>query len=150
MRRLAALTFFNAAYIGGFLHFLYSCYPLVLRSAARSAPAGLSKRLGDEASVAHAVGCGLVDNVHNGAVYIPAFFLGVGLLQGDTWEGVQASLRREWLETYAWCTAFWLPFSSINFGLVPPSGRVRAMAAANLVWNVVIDWLAHRGPPVQE
>ncbi len=140
-RRLGALTLYDGLYIGGFLHFLYPCYPLVVRAAAPWVPI---KALTDGRSAAHGLGCACVDNVHNGLLYIPSFFLGVGLLQGDTLSDAQATLQREWLETYAWCTGFWLPFTALNFTLVPPTARVRAMAVANLVWNVCIDWLAHR------
>ena len=35
-RRLAALTAFNAVYIGGFLHFLYQCYPAVVTTTAET------------------------------------------------------------------------------------------------------------------
>jgi hypothetical protein len=31
-----------------------------------------------------------------------------------------------------------------NFRFVPSARRVQAMASANLVWSVVMDYLAHR------
>ncbi len=147
-RRLASITAFNAAYIGGFLHFLYQGYPMVVGAFASrlllpSSP--VRHRLLDERTLAHALGCACVDTVHNGTIYIPAYFAGVGLLQGDSLGEALGALRREWAETFVYCTAFWLPFMWANFSLVPPSGRVRAMATANLGWCVVIDYLAHRG-----
>ena len=132
--------------VGGFLHFLYQGYPLAVRAASRRILSPrLQKRFADERSFTHAIGCALVDNVHNGAVYTPAFFLSVGMLQGESFEAAASTLRREWVETYAWCTAFWLPFTAFNFKVVPAAWRVRAMASANLVWCVGIDYLAHRG-----
>mgnify|MGYP006090171947 FL=1 len=144
-RRVAALSIFNAAYIGGFLHYLYQGYPVAVRAFSRKFRPRLAESLANERSFSHAIGCACVDNVHNGALYTPAFFLGVGLLQGETLDMAMSTLRREWAETYAWCTAFWLPFTAFNYKVVPPKWRVRAMASANLVWCVGIDFLAHRG-----
>lgn len=140
-QRLGARTLYDSMYIGGFLHYLYPCFPLVVNAAARLMP---PKAL-DGRSVAQGFGCALVDNVHCGVLYIPTYFVCVGVLQGDSLQDAQATLRREWLEAYVGCTGFWIPFMSLNFTLVPPTVRVRAMAAANLVWNVYLDWLAHRG-----
>ena len=151
-RRLAATTVFNAAYIGGFLHFLYQTYPFaVVATARRLLPASspLRGRLLDEATLSHSHACGWVDNVHCGVIYIPAYFWGVGLLQGDSVAETSANTLREWWPTYAACTAFWVPYMSANFMLVPRELRVQAMAVGNLAWCVVIDYLAHRGeePP---
>jgi protein Mpv17 len=146
-RRLLAVSLYDGLYIGGFLHFLYQLYPPAVRVAANlvsSAP--LRKRLLNQSSFSHALGCAAVDNVHCALIYLPTFFVGVGLLQGESFDAVVTTLRREWREAYAYCTAFWLPFMSLNFLYVPASHRVRAMASANLLWNIVIDFVAHRGP----
>lgn len=146
-RRLASLTAFNGAYIGGVLHLLYQYYPTAVRMAVRASPLPLPlrMRLTDGSSPAHALGCAVVDSAHNATMYIPAFFLGVGMLQGDKLADAAGVLRREWFETYAWCSVFWVPFTFANFALVPAAGRVKAMAAANLAWASAIDFLAHRG-----
>ena len=146
-RRLRAVTIFGALYTGAFLHFLYPLFPSAVRAAANlvsSAP--LRKRLLDQTSFSHAIGCAAVDNVHCALIYLPSFLVGVGLLQGENFDAAVATLRREWREAYAYCTAFWLPFMSLNFLYVPASHRVRAMASANFFWNVIIDYVAHRGP----
>lgn len=146
VRHLASLTFFSGAYIGCFLHVLYQLYsPAVLFVAARLPPSSLKQRLVDTSTLTHAFGCACVDNVHNGGLYTPAYFIGVGLLQGDGWHHAKDNLKAEWLTTYLSCTGFWVPFMWANFRFCPPANRVQAMAAGNLVWNVVIDHLAHRG-----
>lgn len=64
-----------------------------------------------------------------------------------------ALLQGEWWPTYTSCTAFWIPFMAANFRMVAPARRVQAMAVANMFWNVVIDYLAHRqlhAPPSPE
>ncbi len=148
LRRLTAVTVYDGLYIGGVLHFLYKLYSPATRAAANilvsSAP--LRKRLLDQTTFSHALGCAAVDNVHCALIYLPSFFVGVGLLQGESFDAVATTLRREWKEAYMYCTAFWVPFMSLNFFLVPASHRVRAMASANLLWNIVIDFVAHRGP----
>ena len=147
-RRLAALTAFSSVYIGGFLHVLYQFYPLVVRGASRRLlPDGttLQKKLLNETTLLHAHACAWVDNVHCGVIYIPAYFVGVGLLQGDSASESRANLRSEWWPTYASCTIFWVPFMMGNFALLPPARRVQAMSIGNLGWSVVIDFLAHRG-----
>ena len=148
LRRLTAVTVYDGFYIGGVLHFLYKLYSPATSAAAHilvsSAP--LRKRLLDKSSFSHAIGCAAVDNVHCALLYLPTFFIGVGLLQGESFDAAVATLRREWSDAYVYCSAFWLPFMSLNFRFVPASHRVRAMASANLFWNVVIDYVAHRGP----
>lgn len=146
-RRLRAMTLFGGLYTGAFLHFLYPLFPNAVRAAANlvsSAP--LRKRLLDQTSFSHAFGCAVVDNVHCALIYLPTFFVGVGLLQGESFDAAVATLRREWSDAYVYCSAFWLPFMSLNFRFVPQSHRVRAMVSANLLWTVVIDYVAHRGP----
>jgi hypothetical protein len=104
LQRVSAITLFNAAYIGGFLHFLYRTYPIVVANSARCFWQPIARRLETPSSLAHCVGCGLVDNVHCGMLYIPAYFLGVGLLEGSTIQSARDGLRNEWWSTYSlWC-----------------------------------------------
>ena len=37
-----------------------------------------------------------------------------------------------------------------NWAFVPPARRVQVMACGNVLWNVVIDYLAHRSQPPNE
>lgn len=48
------------------------------------------------------------------------------------------------------CSAFWLPYTYVNFARVAPAKRVQFMAAGNLAWSVFIDWLAHRNHGADE
>ena len=78
-----ALAAFNGLYVGGFLHVLYQCYsPVVSAVATRMAASGSALR--STASPQHALGCAVVDNLHCGSLYIPAFFACVGTMQGQT------------------------------------------------------------------
>ena len=147
-RRLASLTTFNALYSGGIMHFLNNWYPSLVSTASRRAlPASsrVTALLTHKRSLAHSLACACVDNVHCGLIYIPTYFLAVGIMQGNRAADAYANLSREWWPTYASCTGFWVPFMWANFTLVPAVMRVKAIAVGNLGWNVVIDYLAHRG-----
>ena len=93
---------------------------------------------------AHAFGCAIVDTVHDGTLMIPSYFLAVGILQGDTLAQARANLMNEWLNSWGVGASFWIPFMYCNFAMVRPQYRVRMMAAANTVWSVLIDYMAHR------
>ena len=147
LRRLAALTLFSSSYIGGFLHVLYQGYPLVVRAAARrlcTTGGSLQVKLLNDSTLVHAHACAWVDNVHCAVLYIPAYFMAVGMLQGDKAADSLSNLQCEWWPTYSSCTLFWVPFMMGNFALLPPARRVQAMAVGNLFWSVVIDFFAHR------
>ena len=78
---------------------------------------------------------------------IPCYYLGVGLMQGDSFEQARRNLSAEWLTSYLVGAGFWIPFMTANFALIPAQYRVRATAAANLAWTVILDYLAHRNHP---
>lgn len=146
VRRAAALGAFGCAYIGSFVHFLYKTYaPIVQMVASRLPAGGMRSALLNSESASHSFACALADNVHCGTIYIPSFYLAVGVMQGESLSDSASTLRREWLLTYATCSTYWVPFMAGVFKFVPASGRVRVVAAANLVWSTVIDFIAHRG-----
>ena len=129
-------------------------YPVVVRASAAAAIATAPPvaaalvqrlRLASTESTWHNLSCSVLDNIHCLTIYIPAYFLGVGLLQGDTLARAQRNLADEWWTSYVACSGFWIPYMWLNFSLVPAVKRVQFMAAGNLVWSVAIDWIAHRG-----
>ena len=105
---------------------------------------GVGAALQVEGSSAHAFGCSLADNLHDGAMMIPCYFVSVGLMQGDPLEATLGNLRREWLPSYSAGCSFWIPLMWLNFRVVPAAYRVRVMAVGNTCWSVIIDYLAHR------
>ena len=148
-RRFVAVSAFEAFYMGGLFHFLCQAFPLVVCAAGRQLPARfwLGSRLQATGSAAHAFGCAVVDNIHDGAIMIPSYFLGVGILQGDSLEQARRNLCTEWFNSYKIGAGFWLPVMSLNFAMVPQQYHVRTMAAANVAWSVIIDYMAHRSKP---
>jgi hypothetical protein len=145
-RRFAAVSTFAAMYMGGVFHFLCQIFPLVVCAVGRHLPAryALARQLQTTGSAAHSFGCAIADNIHDGALMIPTYFLGVGMLQGDSFEQARRNLSAEWRASYLADAGFWLPVMSANFALVPAQYRVRTLAAANTAWSVIIDYLAHR------
>jgi len=136
--RLGSLTVFSMLYIGGFLHYLYKAYPLLVTRI----PFG---SLRNPSSFGHSLVCSLIDNFHCGLIYIPAYFLFMDLSSTNkTYQQSIHHLQSEWLTAYSTCTLFWVPFMCGNFFFVPPIYRVSAMAIANLGWSIGIDYLAHR------
>ena len=101
-RRFFAVSSFEALYMGGMFHFFCQAFPLVVCAAGRQLPAGswLGGRLQATSSGAHAFGCAIADNIHDGALMIPSYFIGVGLLQGDSFAQAMTNLRAEWLNSY--------------------------------------------------
>ena len=151
-RRVFAVSTFGAMYMGGAFYFLCQIFPLVVCAVGRQIPArfALGRQLQNTGSAAHAFGCAIADNIHDGSLMIPAYFLGVGMLQGDSFEKARTNLKTEWFTSYLVGAGFWLPVMSANFALVPAQYRVRTTAAANLAWTVIIDYLAHRSNKKQQ
>jgi hypothetical protein len=161
--RLFATTTFSTFYVGSFLHVLFRTYPHVIHALGTAVPRlSALRNLGGRA---HPMACAVLDNIHIGLIYTPAYFLGIGLLSGQGKEVAVSTLREEWWSGYSYGTLFWLPFMwyvlsplclllccsahararfRFNFAQVPLKHRVKAAAGANLAWNVVIDYIAHR------
>ena len=129
------------------MHYLYRSYSIVVLAAAKTLPfsTNVAKQLASPASSTHIIGKTVCDNVHCGLIYTPPFFIAVGMMQGETFAEANETLNREWAFTYASVTLFWVPFMAANFRLFPPAKQVQVMATGNLVWNVIIDYIAHRG-----
>jgi protein Mpv17 len=151
VRRVAALTVFGATYVGGFLHYLYRSYSIIVVAAAKTLPfpTNIAKQLAAQSSTGHLMAKTACDNAHCGLIYTPAFFIAVGVMQGETFAEANDNLNREWAFTYALVTAFWVPYMTMNFKFFPPAKQVQVMATGNLVWNVIIDYIAHRGAEVE-
>jgi hypothetical protein len=111
-RRTFAMCAFSLCYGGGFLHFLYRNYTPWILAAAKNLPASsaLRRRLADVSGKPHALACAVVDNAHCGLLYTPAYFIGVGALQGDSFAHSKDNLLAQWPTSYASVTGFWVPF----------------------------------------
>ena len=96
-RRFTAVGTFEALYMGGLFHFFCQAFPQVVCAVGRQLPGSwLAGRLQASSSAAHAVGCAVVDNIHDGAIMIPSYFVCVGLLQGDSLSTTRRNLGAEW------------------------------------------------------
>jgi len=133
------MTTFSAWYTGAICHFVYPLYPKLARHCLPAALAGSTFAVG--------LGCTIIDNfVHSPFFYTPSFFLYTDIMQGATLEQAAHHLQDDWALVVQSCMAVWLPLQLINFTVVPPARRVVFINAVNVVWNVVIDHLAHGKP----
>jgi hypothetical protein len=145
-RRFVTITAFSTLYNGVMLHFLLQMYPFGAFALGRLlSPGRVRNALLTEESVLHAHACGWLDNLHCGTFYIPAYFYFVGRGQGDTDNEIRDNLSAEYGATYRAVTAFWVPFMTANYTLVPARNRLQAFAVGNLAWCVIVDHIAHRG-----
>jgi hypothetical protein len=128
-RRTLAFTTFGCLYQGFVCYWVYNAYPLLLPASivASNLQMGLAGSL--------------LDNfVHSPLLYTPAFFLSVGLMQGQSWGEACATLRDEFASTMLALWAVWIPIQALTFGLVPPAYRVIFMNGACLMWNIILDY----------
>jgi len=108
-RRVVALTSFNAIYIGGFLHFLYRGFPLAVTQLGRWTR---QRTLSDRSTPTHAAAVALIDNWHNGCIYIPAYYVAVGRLEGTPLPKACDNLKEAWWSTYLSCSRSTAPHKS--------------------------------------
>ena len=91
--------------------------------------------------------CSALDNfVHVPIVYTPAFYFFTGLLRGDGWEETMKVLRKCAVPSISACWVMWIPYQTVNFSVVPEKYRVIFMQVGNLVWNVILDFIANNTP----
>merc|ERR1712224_186637 len=106
------------------MHYVFNSYNWLLPRFTRSTTlrAGLSKSLFD-------------NFVHCPIVYIPTFYIAMGLMQGHEPAAVSEALEREWLNSSMACAAFWTPLEALIFIGVPQHMRLIACNVCNLAWN---------------
>eukprot|EP00931_Biecheleriopsis_adriatica_P048494 TRINITY_DN28013_c0_g1_i1.p1 TRINITY_DN28013_c0_g1~~TRINITY_DN28013_c0_g1_i1.p1 ORF type:complete len:114 (-),score=10.55 TRINITY_DN28013_c0_g1_i1:290-631(-) len=90
------------------------------------------------------IGCMFIDQfLHTPFLYIPAFFLTAGLLQGWTFDKSIAVMREGFWMSLLSTWVMWVPLQTMNFSVVPQHYRVLVLCAGCLVWNIVNDYIAH-------
>ena len=65
-------------------------------------------------------------------------------MQGQSRAKVEGELRARYSETLLTSWGYWVPFMAANFAVVPPHLRTIVMQCGNLVWSVIISFIAHR------
>jgi protein Mpv17 len=84
----------------------------------------------------------VADNfIHVPILYLPTYFVAVGTLQGLPVDQSIQEMQDSWWPTLGSCWAFWVPFMAVNFSLVNPAQRVKAVAGANFCWTVFLDYI---------
>ena len=127
---------FGGMYTGALCHYVYPWYPKLV---TRFMP-----KLFQSSALWIGLGCTVIDNfIHNPIFYIPAFYLYTDTVQGASFDESCRHLRSDWVSVASTCWIVWVPLQTLNFSVVPPSGRIIFVNVCNLVWNVVIDFLSH-------
>lgn len=135
LRRLGALTAFGCAYTGGACIYIYRSYNYIVPLT----------------SPHRAFYKTVIDNfVHCPLIYTPTFYITTGIMQGQNFEQAREELVSRYWETTIACWLFWVPVMWGNFSLLPANMVVLSMQCSNLVWNVILDYIAHRTHEVLE
>lgn len=140
-RRLASVTAFSGLYIGSICNCVYHFYPSLASRLLLRARSGQPRQL---SSKSIGIFSTVIDNfVHVPLLYLPSYFISIGYMQGHSTAEIQAVFRDDYVTTLTSCWGFWVPFMGINFALVPLTHQVRAVAAANFVWTMALDYMTH-------
>jgi len=138
-RRCVAFSLFTGVYLGGACNCVYALYPRITQQLLRGKIANPRA----EGWLATAL-----DNfVHVPFLYVPAFYLSTGMLRGDDLDSSVSQLSNRWGATVFSCCAFWIPVQYLVFSRVTIAYRVRAVAAGDFVWNVILSYVANNQAP---
>ncbi|XP_072041004.1 mpv17-like protein 2 isoform X2 [Amphiura filiformis] len=86
----------------------------------------------------------LLDEIIASPIFTTSFFMGVGLLEGNTVGDSFAILRKKFLTVYMMDLMVWPPVQAINFFFVPPQLRVLYVNFFILIWDVFLSFMANK------
>ena len=131
-RRCFAMTAFGGLYTGVASLHIYALYPRLLPSFIGASP------------TRRGFACSALDNfVHVPFLYTPFFYFFTGLLKGDGWDETMRTLEKCAMPSISACWIMWIPYQAINFSIVPTKHRVVFMQVGNVIWNIILDFIAN-------
>lgn len=131
-RRNAALTTFGTFYQGVAYYYFIRTYLLFL-------PAWCKRT-----HLRKGIGCTIWANFFFAPLmHIPAFYMVTGTIEMGFMAAWQ-NLKAKWWSTIRVRWMMWPIFGIINYGFVPLQFGAVVQNIFNLIWNVVIDYIAHR------
>ena len=140
LQRNVAFTAFGALYMGAFVTPIYAYYPVLVGKIYSRVFRGATP-----SSMMQGIGSSFIDNAfHSPLLYIPSFYVFVGAMEGQNKTKIWGKLKSEWWPSVTACWALWIPVQMLTFSIVPKVHRVVFVSSWCLVWNVVLDYLAHR------
>jgi hypothetical protein len=80
-------------------------------------------------------------------MYIPAFYLTVPAMKGETQEVIAENLSAGWWPSVKACWALWVPIQSLTFSVVPGSQRVAFVSGWNFIWTVALSYISNNPDP---
>jgi|TARA_B110000208_G_C11728333_1_gene415416 protein Mpv17 len=128
-RRTLAFGAFGFCYGGLFQRWLYGRMDVLL-GVGRNPSVVVSKVLADAL-------------VHAPLIYIPAFYISIALLRGDSLSAGVAQLRDKWAETMRAYFAIWPATMAMVFAYVPVHRRVLCVASVAFVEKTVLSAIAN-------
>eukprot|EP00746_Dinoflagellata_sp_MGD_P138068 gnl/MRDRNA2_/MRDRNA2_71796_c0_seq2.p1 gnl/MRDRNA2_/MRDRNA2_71796_c0~~gnl/MRDRNA2_/MRDRNA2_71796_c0_seq2.p1 ORF type:complete len:305 (-),score=39.63 gnl/MRDRNA2_/MRDRNA2_71796_c0_seq2:56-970(-) len=88
--------------------------------------------------------CALLANfITSPCLSIPTFYFIIGVLEGLNINEALARLKGKFWTSFMSGRSVWLPVAFLNYGYVPAHFRNIVMEVANILWNIVIDYIAH-------
>jgi len=76
--------------------------------------------------------------IYNPFIYMPGFYLGVGVMRGETLTEISGKMTEEGPSTLAKCTTFWMPASAVQYSMVPAAMQIPYMSVLSIVWSVIL------------
>eukprot|EP00747_Dinoflagellata_sp_TGD_P073890 gnl/TRDRNA2_/TRDRNA2_158107_c0_seq4.p2 gnl/TRDRNA2_/TRDRNA2_158107_c0~~gnl/TRDRNA2_/TRDRNA2_158107_c0_seq4.p2 ORF type:complete len:134 (-),score=11.96 gnl/TRDRNA2_/TRDRNA2_158107_c0_seq4:143-544(-) len=126
------MTTFGGWYDGPLLFYILKSYAAIAPAACKATP------------LRQGVFCTILDNfVTTPFFYLPIFFVVTGALEGLNIDQAFARLQTKWWPSLRACWFLYVPAMGLNFGIVPAHFRVLFCNVVNLIWNIIIDFVAH-------
>eukprot|EP00746_Dinoflagellata_sp_MGD_P138067 gnl/MRDRNA2_/MRDRNA2_71796_c0_seq1.p1 gnl/MRDRNA2_/MRDRNA2_71796_c0~~gnl/MRDRNA2_/MRDRNA2_71796_c0_seq1.p1 ORF type:complete len:325 (-),score=36.87 gnl/MRDRNA2_/MRDRNA2_71796_c0_seq1:56-1030(-) len=131
-RRNAALMIYGLFYNGIVFYYLSRLYLMVLPQSVKEKP------------MRRGICCALLANfITSPCLSIPTFYFIIGVLEGLNINEALARLKGKFWTSFMSGRSVWLPVAFLNYGYVPAHFRNIVMEVANILWNIVIDYIAH-------
>lgn len=133
-RRWCALVIWGTLFYGGPCRYIYTVYDRIWATGAKAA---LNKSLAD------AFG-------NTFFLVIPSFYIGTGMMKGQTFNQACQQLQDEWIEAQFGSLLFWLPIGFANFYLIPLHSRILAVTVESFIHKTWLSWLSNRDRQAQQ
>lgn len=132
-RRTAAMTIFNAFYVG----MIYAkLFPMMDRMLS---PARL--RCGPKSALVAKV---LFENLlHTPFVYFPCFYVATGLLRGKPLRQIRTEASEQFVKSNVANCVLWIPATAVCFAAVPVQHRVLFFNMVSFCWQNIISRIAN-------
>eukprot|EP01119_Soliformovum_irregulare_P025250 TRINITY_DN9302_c0_g1_i1.p1 TRINITY_DN9302_c0_g1~~TRINITY_DN9302_c0_g1_i1.p1 ORF type:complete len:219 (+),score=31.89 TRINITY_DN9302_c0_g1_i1:61-657(+) len=85
-----------------------------------------------------------------GSVMLASFFTFSTLAEGKDFEEVKAKLKADYVHTYTYDLALWIPAQTLNFFVVPASYRLLYVGVVSVFWNTYLSSVQNNSSEQQD